>query len=154
MNLTVELCERAVRLGLRLESRGDKLAVIPANRCPPEFADTLRQHKHEILSLLEGQAAGLAPDCAPWLHVARQVLAGEFDGADSSTVASLTIAASLPPEIRWRIGGHRILRIAKGFSFSCSIVIILRQFAIKSGTSFCAMIALSPVPVRIKSVLE
>jgi len=86
-----ELCHEAARRGLRLEPRGDKLAVIPASRCPPEFADTLRQHKQEILSLLEGQAAGLAPDCAPWLHVAKQVLAGEFDGADGSTRQSLII---------------------------------------------------------------
>ena len=91
MNTTVELCQHAVRLGLRLESRGDKLAVIPAKRCPPEFADTLRQHKREILSLLEDQAAGLTPDCAAWLPVARQILAGEFVGADSSTIASLNI---------------------------------------------------------------
>ncbi len=87
----LELYHEAARRGLRLEPRGDKLAVIPGDRVPPEFADTLRQHKQEILSLLEGQAAGLAPDCAPWLHVAKQILAGEFDGADSSTVASLKI---------------------------------------------------------------
>ena len=85
------LCFEATQRGLRLESRGDKLAVIPASRCPPEFADTLRQHKQEILSLLEGQAAGLAPDCAPWLHVAKQILAGEFVGADGSTRQSLII---------------------------------------------------------------
>ena len=85
------LINRAAELGLRLEPRGDKLAVIPAKRCPPDFADELRQHKGELLDWLEACAAGLAPDCAPWLHVARQVLAGEFDGADSSTVASLKI---------------------------------------------------------------
>ena len=60
-----ESCHEAARRGLRLERRGDMLAVIPAKRCPPEFADTLRQHKREILSLLEGQAAGLTPDCTP-----------------------------------------------------------------------------------------
>jgi hypothetical protein len=87
-----ELCHEAARRGLRLERRGDMLAVIPAKRCPPEFADTLRQHKREILSLLEGQAAGLAPDCAPWLHVARQILAGEFDALlDNSVRESLNI---------------------------------------------------------------
>ena len=48
MNQSVELCQRAVRLGLRLEPRGDKLAVIPAKRCPPEFAAELRQHKGEF----------------------------------------------------------------------------------------------------------
>jgi hypothetical protein len=86
------LINRATELGLRLEPRGDKLAVIPAQRCPADFADVLRQHKGELLNLLEAQAAGLAPDCAPWLHVAKQVLAGEFDGLmDNSVRGSLEI---------------------------------------------------------------
>jgi hypothetical protein len=90
MNQSVELCQRAVRLGLRLEPRGDKLAVIPAKRCPPDFAAELRQHKGELLDFLEAQAAGLALDCAPWLHVAKQILAGEFDGLmDNSVRGSL-----------------------------------------------------------------
>jgi hypothetical protein len=87
----LELCQEATRRGLRLEPRGDKLAVIPARLCPPDFADVLRQHKRELLDLLEGQAAGLPPDQAPWLHVARQVLAGEFEGCDRSTRESLTM---------------------------------------------------------------
>lgn len=91
MNSTVELYHRAVAFGLRLEPRGDRLAVIPANRCPPEFADVLRDHKAELLDWLQARAAHLPPDCVPWLHVARQILAGEFDGADNSTVQSLTI---------------------------------------------------------------
>jgi hypothetical protein len=33
----------------------------------------------------------LAPDCLPWLHVAKQVLAGEFHGADKSMRQSLVI---------------------------------------------------------------
>jgi hypothetical protein len=41
----------ATRRGLRLKSAGDKLAVIPKGKCTPEFADVLRQHKQEILSL-------------------------------------------------------------------------------------------------------
>jgi len=87
-----ELCHEAARRGLRLEPRGDMLAVIPAKRCPPDFAAELRQHKGELLDFLEGQAAGLATDCAPWLHVARQILAGEFDGLlDNSVRGSLEI---------------------------------------------------------------
>ena len=86
-----ELYHEAARRGLRLEPRGGKLAVIPGDRVPPDFADVLRQHKGELLNWLEARAAGLASDCAPWLHVAKQILAGEFDGADSSTVASLKI---------------------------------------------------------------
>jgi len=86
------LINRATELGLRLESRGDKLAVIPAQSCPPDFAAELRQHKGELLNWLEAQAAGLTPDCALWLHVAKQVLAGEFDGLmDNSVRGSLEI---------------------------------------------------------------
>lgn len=85
------LCLEASRRGLRLEPRGDKLAVIPAHLCPPDFADELRAHKRELLNLLETRTACLPPDCAPWLHIARQILAEEFDGADRSTVESLTI---------------------------------------------------------------
>jgi hypothetical protein len=49
----VSLLLRAQALGLRLEPRGpDKLAVIPAGKCPSEFADLLRQHKTELLAWL------------------------------------------------------------------------------------------------------
>jgi len=86
------LINRAAEFGLRLELRGDKLAVIPANRCPPDFAEVLREHKGELLDWLEAQTAGLASDCVPWLHVAKQVLAGEFDGLmDNSVRDSLEI---------------------------------------------------------------
>lgn len=86
-----ELYQEAFRRGLRLEPRGDKLAVIPGDRVPPEFADTLRQHKAELLAWLETKDANLSLDCAPWLHIARQILAGEFEGANSSTRESLAI---------------------------------------------------------------
>ena len=91
MKSSRELILDAVRLGLRLESRGDKLAVIPASRCPPEFAAILRARKEELLSWLKARVDGLSVDRAPWLHIAKQVLAGEFHDADKSTVESLTI---------------------------------------------------------------
>jgi hypothetical protein len=37
----------------------------------------------------------LPDDFALWLHVAKRVLAGDFDGADKSTVESLTIGLRL-----------------------------------------------------------
>jgi hypothetical protein len=86
-----ELFHEAARRGLRLEARGDMLAVIPAGCVSADFANVLRQHKREILDWLEGLSAGLTPDSAPWLHVARQVLDGEFDGCDGSMRESLTI---------------------------------------------------------------
>jgi hypothetical protein len=87
----LELYTEAVRRGLRLEPRGDKLAVIPGRLCPPDFANVLREHKRDLLDLLEAKSSNLPLDQARWLPVARQVLAGEFDGADRSTVQSLTI---------------------------------------------------------------
>ncbi|NBR87118.1 MAG: hypothetical protein EB141_18590 [Verrucomicrobia bacterium] len=44
-----ELFQEASRRGLRLKTVGDKLAVIPANLCPPDFAATLKAHKSELL---------------------------------------------------------------------------------------------------------
>ena len=103
-----EIYQEAVRRGLRLEPRGNKLVVIPGDRVPPDFADTLRQHKGELLDLLEAQSSRLTPDCAAWLHVAKQVLAGEFDGADGSTVASLRIGLQNIPHPLCRCAAGRL----------------------------------------------
>lgn len=86
-----ELHLEATKRGLRLEVRGDKLAVIPAGRCPQDFADRLRAHKPELMAHLEACRAGLPPDVRPWLHVARQVLAGEFDGGNRGLLESIAI---------------------------------------------------------------
>ena len=101
MNAAQLFCE-AARRGLRLEQRGDKLAVIPANRVPPDFADTLRLHKRELLDWLETRDTQLPPDCVPWLHIARQILSGEFDGCDGSTRDSLTIGLRSIPHFDCR----------------------------------------------------
>jgi len=87
-NLYIEAKQR----GLRLEIRGDKLAVIPATSCPPDFATLLRKHKRELLDWLEARNAGLDSDELPWLHIAKQILAGEFEGLlDRSVRKSLEI---------------------------------------------------------------
>jgi hypothetical protein len=86
-----ELYKEAGKRGLRLEPAGDKLAVTPKGQCPPDFAAVLREHKPELLSWLEARRRNLPPDCFPWLHIAKQVLAGEFDGADGSTYESIVI---------------------------------------------------------------
>jgi hypothetical protein len=93
---------------LRLEPFGDRLAVSPRDRCPPGFAEELRAAKGELLDLLEGQAAGLAPDCAPWLHTARQVLAGEFDGGTRSRLESVLIGVRHIPHPTCRAAKARL----------------------------------------------
>ncbi|MBI4664448.1 MAG: hypothetical protein HY735_37120 [Verrucomicrobia bacterium] len=96
----------ATKRGLRLKPVGDKLAVIPAKGCPPEFAETLRRHKVELLDLLEAKSHNLSPDCVTWLHIARQILAGEFEGCDKSTRESLAFGL--------RSIGHPLARCALG----------------------------------------
>ena len=86
-----ELCQEATKLGLRLVPKGATLQVFPARLCPPDFADKLRSQKPAIMALLNAQAADLTPDCKPWLYIAQQILAGEFEGADGSTTQSLAI---------------------------------------------------------------
>ena len=87
---TLEVYHKAVALGLKLEPSGDRLLVF-GDRCPPDFAEVLRQHKRELMDWLEARACHQPPDCAPWLHTAKQVLTGEFDGGERSVLRSLII---------------------------------------------------------------
>jgi hypothetical protein len=100
MNTARDIYIEATRRGLRLEPAGDKLAVIPKGKCPSDFADILREHKRELLDWLETRTIQLTPDQVPWLHVARQILAGEFVGADGSTIASLKIGLCSIPHLK------------------------------------------------------
>jgi hypothetical protein len=85
-----EICRQATHQGLRLEPRGDKLSVTPRDLLTPDFADILREHKAELLDWLNIRAVHVPRDCDPWLHVARQILAGEFDDLlDNSVRGSL-----------------------------------------------------------------
>lgn len=92
-----ELYSEAVKRGLRLRPSGDMLAVIPKGRCSPDFMEVLRQHKPELLAWLEARCYDLPLDCAPWLHVARQVVTGEFDNADDSMRESVIIGLGRIP---------------------------------------------------------
>src|SRR6266516_2812699 len=56
----LEIYREASKRGLLLEPAGDKLAVYPKGKCPPDFADVLRQHKVELLSWLS------SPPCPGW----------------------------------------------------------------------------------------
>ena len=106
----IDVYLEAMRRGLHLEPReGGMLAIMPPDRCPPEFVAVLRQHKRELLDLLEAKANHLPADCAPWLHIARQVTEGEFDGADRSTVESISIGLRSIPHPLCRRALARLL---------------------------------------------
>lgn len=55
-----EIHDRALRQGLRLERRGDMLAIMPADRVSREFVEVLRQHKTELMEWLS------QPTCPGW----------------------------------------------------------------------------------------
>ncbi len=86
-----DLLRTCRRIGLALKPHGDRLGVHPAHRASPELLAQLRTHKAALLLLLEAESARLPHDCAPWLHVARQVLGGEFDPGDRCLLQSLFI---------------------------------------------------------------
>jgi hypothetical protein len=53
MPTAIALLEKAADLDLKLGREGrDTLTVEPAERCPPAFADTLKDHKWLLLDLL------------------------------------------------------------------------------------------------------
>ena len=86
------LLDRAAALGVSIKPRGGNLHLSPAERCPADFVAEVRRHKPSLLAFLEHNEAAEELGRARWLPVARQILAGEFDGADESTVRSLIIA--------------------------------------------------------------
>ena len=49
----VDVLKSAADRGLSLRINGEKLRVLPAERLSPDFAETLREHKPRLLSLLQ-----------------------------------------------------------------------------------------------------
>ena len=98
MKTPTEILRAVSQVGGRLEPAGDKLRMLLPSDCPPALKDVIRQHKVELLDLLEAHASNLSPDSGPWLHVARQVVEGEFDTIlDDSVSGSLKIGLRSVP---------------------------------------------------------
>jgi hypothetical protein len=95
----IEVLMEAARLGLKLGTRpGDKLTFEPAERCPPDFVETLRAHKWHLLSMLSW----------PFVMVDSKAV-GEllFFCKDEATKAALVEAGAE----EWRIYTREELRI-------------------------------------------
>jgi hypothetical protein len=50
---TIDVFQQAAQRGLRLKAVGSDLHVNPGRGCSPDFAETLREHKPRLLSLLQ-----------------------------------------------------------------------------------------------------
>src|SRR5947209_8662524 len=53
MPTTIDVFQQAAERGLRLKAVGNDLHVNPGRGCSPDFAETLREHKPRLLSLLQ-----------------------------------------------------------------------------------------------------
>ncbi len=91
MKTAIQIVSEVNAIGGRLTLAGDKLRTMLPRNCPLELKTAIRANKPEIMVLLKARSLHLSADCGPWLYVARQILVGEFDGADKSTIASLLI---------------------------------------------------------------
>jgi len=73
-----EIISEASRLGVGIAlAPDDYLEVFPAAKVPRDFLAAVRARKTELRAFLAARA--------PWLHVAKQILLGEFNGCDGST---------------------------------------------------------------------
>lgn len=85
MSEVATILDRCRAVGLTLRRDGDRIAIRPARACPGDLLADIRAHKPDLLELL-GQGT-----TSPWYAVARQVLAGEFDGGHRSLLESVLI---------------------------------------------------------------
>ncbi len=91
MRTPAEILLAVAAIGGRLDPLGDRLRMLLPTDCPPELKAAIRAHKPAIMKLLATDAARQAREREAWTHIAKQIIAGEFHGADSSTVGSLAI---------------------------------------------------------------
>jgi hypothetical protein len=102
MTLTpIEILQQASERGLRLTAVGNDLHVNPGRLCPPELAQTLREHKTHVLALLRAQGIR-------WIEVYSEAL-GEtiFFCEDEDTKAALIEAGAS----EWSIYTKHELRV-------------------------------------------
>ena len=84
-----EIIRAVTGYGCRLAVRSGQLLMSRQRQLPPELLAAVRQNRQAISNAIEAEAAGLTPDCGPWLHIAKQIVLGEFDGGDRATLKSL-----------------------------------------------------------------
>ncbi len=57
----VEILQTAEGMGLRITAQDGALRISPASQAAPEFVDSLRENKHELIQLLSGRGEQPAP---------------------------------------------------------------------------------------------
>jgi hypothetical protein len=88
MMTTIEVYQKAAELGLSLCSKNKNILIVrPADRCPPDFVETLRAYKWHLLFILS----------LPFIMVESKALGGEviFFCEDDATKAALIEAGAL-----------------------------------------------------------
>jgi hypothetical protein len=90
----IQVFAEATKRGLKLNFKPPfTLVVNPANRCPDDFADTLSQHKAQLLALLE------LPFCMVYSDALQETI---FFCQDEDTKAALVEAGAQPQSVYTR----------------------------------------------------
>ncbi len=85
MNIASNVYRQAQARGLTLEADGADLVVKPRSKCPPEFADLLRQHKAQLLHWLS-QGSCSAKQAVPPDNLPLNPVCAHLSQADARSV--------------------------------------------------------------------
>ena len=114
MPTPIPLLLEATQRGFTLEAHGDHVHIIPLNpatRCPPDFAETLRAHKWQLLSMLTW------PFCMAFSQALDEII---FFCQDEATHAALVEAGAEPwsiytkDELRVLVAQNRVAPLSIG----------------------------------------
>jgi hypothetical protein len=126
MSSPASILDRCRRHGLQIWAEGDRIGIAPKENIPPGLLDEIRAAKPILLPLVrEGVAHQLSADQVPWLHVARQILEGEFNGSSGSTCASLWIGLRSLSHPTARIALRKLAREPKCPKAICTAILRL-----------------------------
>lgn len=80
MRTASDVLNRCQSLGIAIRVKGEHLALSPAGRATPDLVAEIKAAKPLLMAILDPKLIYLQPDQRPWVHTARQILSGEFDG--------------------------------------------------------------------------
>ena len=79
------------RRGAILRRDGYALEIQRPSLLTPALIEQVKVHKPAVLAILDAEAGVRSPDESPLIHLAQQVVSGEFVGASAVLTESITI---------------------------------------------------------------
>ena len=113
MTPAAHLIHECRRRGAILRRDGYALEIERPSYLPAGLIEELKARKPDILALLDSEAGATPPNETPLVHLATQVVSGEFVGASPAMLESVAVSlrASRHPlcarALRWCLAGSR-----------------------------------------------